>query len=148
MKIGKVLLEQGGQMMMHHAEYSMNSGMGRINSEAVEDYEEAKAIAHDEFSIEGQEIYPGVWAGWHFNDAEISDEADEDGPYQYTELTGDVVIITSEELSTDHPIFQKIERMVNSEAESVMSDAQYDHRDQKEYQRDPYAYYGVKRSDF
>ena len=148
MKINKVLSEQGGQVMLYHAEYSMNNGIGRIDSDSVESLQDGLDVAHDEFSIEAKQMFPGVWVGWSFGEAEISDDADEDGPYQYTELTGDLVIITNQQISPEHPIFKKVVRQMDMEADDEMSEAQYAHRDEQEYRRDPYAYYGVKRSDF
>jgi len=147
MKLSTVL-EQDGGLMLHHAEYNMNKGVGQIHSEAIESMEEGADIAQDEFGIQGQEVVPGVWAGWSFGDAQIEDEADEDGPYQHTDLDGDLVIISNGQITIDHPVFQKVLAQIEKEAEDVMSDAQYDKADQDEYNRDIYAYHGVRQSDF
>lgn len=91
-----------------------------------------------------------IWTAYKMGEIESHVEEDEDGKYEYLTGVGEAWIVSSIQLSNGvvANIAGKLEKKLDEEASSQIEGAHEARRDQEEYDRDPYAYYGVSRSDF
>jgi len=153
MKLLKELTEQQqGLPTIYFNEWDYQSGFGGWsgddNGDPDETIQDTIAVAQDEWGVQGSEVAPGIWVGINFNDAEFEEDADEDGPYMYENMSGVLVIVTARPIPENHPIFAKAMKEFTTAAEEEMNEQREAQRDAAEFRRDPYSYYGVKRSDF
>ena len=145
----------------YHSEYTHNDGFGDF-LESVEDhdldFEEMIEFCRDEYNLgEGKIIRPGeLWVGSVLGDVDIDEDADEDGKYLYTNVFGAFCIVSTVRLMDDEQkfleeydeLFDRLMDDIVSEAEGKIEEELEAWQDEKLYRRDPYAYYGVRRSDF
>jgi hypothetical protein len=91
-----------------------------------------------------------IWAGYKLGEIESHTDEDEDGRYEYVSGEGQAWIVSTTPLSDDvvQRIADKLEDGLDKEAGGAIEDAHDARRDADEYARDPYAYYGLSRSDF
>jgi len=91
-----------------------------------------------------------VWVGFHLEEPTFKGDEDEDGPYEWVEGQGEGVVISAKQLSDQavQNIAAKLEDEMDADAASYIEHAREEARDAAEYAKDPYGYYGLKRSDF
>ena len=93
-----------------------------------------------------------VWIGWKMDEDSFRSgtDEDEDGKRDYDEGEGDAWIVSASALSNNRigKIAGEIEATMKKEAEYHTDQSRESARDQAEYDRDVYAYHGVRRSDF
>lgn len=91
-----------------------------------------------------------IWVGYKLGEVESHVDEDEDGKYEYVSGEGLAWIISAIQLPDQVlvKIAKKLEDGLDKEAAGQIEDAHEGRRDADEYARDPYAYYGVSRSDF
>lgn len=127
----------------------------RDNYDSVQDYID---YIVDEHGIQKQDQRwvkrgkYGFWVGFSLGEFHAEDDEDEDGPYSYiaTDIESMGFIVSERPLNNNvlHRIADKLESEMDRDAADAIEGEMHDHRDAKEYARDPYAYYGVSRSDF
>lgn len=91
-----------------------------------------------------------IWVGVKMGEVESHEEEDEAGKYEYVSGTGQAWIVSAVQLP-DHvlsKIAKRLEDSLDKRASGQIEGAHESRRDGDEYARDPYAYYGLSRSDF
>ena len=143
-------------------EYDVNGGdfsQEFIEAHKKPDYENFDEIwkyIEDDNSIEkpNQKMIKNgdeqVWTAYKMGEVESHVEEDEDGKYEYVTGGGQAWIVSTKPLDNAQvkQFADVLEKALDKEASDQIEDAHYSRRDQEEYDRDPYAYYGVSRSDF
>jgi len=91
-----------------------------------------------------------IWIGYVLGEVESHTDEDEDGKYEYVTGLGEAWVISANQLNDQQvaKLADQLEKGLDKEASAAIEDAHESRRDQDEYNRDPYAYYGVSRSDF
>lgn len=117
--------------------------------------EEVYEYIADDFGIESHDQKlvsqkPVIWVGYTIGEIESHADQDEDGWYEYVSGEGHAFIVSEVRLSRQQfdALAKKLEEELDKDARAAIEDAHEGRRDAEEYARDPYAYYGLSRSDF
>lgn len=137
----------------YSAGYDSNGGFDEWKTEVMsgESFRDVIAAVVDDFGSENaHQLSSSVWYNWALTEPEIEPDYDEDGPSLYTRIAADVNIVTRRPLqpAEAQKLFEMVQKQVEASAEQAVEDELEAQRDDAEYNRDPYAYYGVRRSDF
>jgi hypothetical protein len=146
----------------YHFEYDVNGG--DFSQEFIEahkktdydNFQEVWAYIEDDNGVDKADqklIKKGedaIWMGYKLGEIESHTDEDEDGKYAYVTGGGDAWIISTKQLDNAQLIklSGELEKGLDKDASMAIDDAHDARRDAEEYARDPYAYYGVSRSDF
>ena len=160
MKIQKILEQQEERgivkFYVYELEYIHGHGFKQenvIDYEDEDDMEVAITAAMDEVGIrvKPQQADQNVWYAWDIDSDSYreTEEADEDGRYMSYEIFGKAVVVArGQPIDDKHPVWGQMEEEMIPAAEEAMEEGREAEADARRYHRDPYAYHGVRRSDF
>lgn len=146
----------------YHFDYNVNGGdfsQEIIQAHKKDDYNNsfkklyAKMSAEYDIKSTNQKIIQGdnpIWTGYNLGKVESHTDEDIDGPFDYVTGMGVAAIVSTKQLTDSEvaSLAKKLETSLDKEAAEEIEDVYSLQRDADSRSKDPYAHYGLSRSDF